>query len=84
MKDTKEYKQLLWHSRRGMRELDAFFIPFTTDVYCGLSSSEQQAYRELIAQGDDVLFSWFLNSVSAGTRQKLIDKIISHARHTHR
>jgi antitoxin CptB len=84
MKNTKEFKQLLWHSRRGMRELDALFIPFTQHKYCLLSVNEQQAYRKIINQNDGVLFSWFLNSISAGSHQDMVNKILNYAKLIHR
>ena len=79
MQNNKEFKQLLWHSRRGMRELDALIIPFTKEVYPGLQCQEQMLYRELINQNDEILYRWFLTSENAGYMQKIVDKIVEYA-----
>ena len=79
MQNNKEFKQLLWHSRRGMRELDAFMIPFTKNIYPGLQPQEQLMYRELLTQNDELLYRWFLTSENAGIRQVIIDKVIDYA-----
>ena len=79
MHNNKEFKQLLWHSRRGMRELDAFMIPFTKNIYPSLQPQEQLMYRELLAQNDELLYRWFLTSENAGVRQAIIDKVIAYA-----
>ena len=79
MHNNKEFKKLLWHSRRGMRELDAFMIPFTKEVYPSLTPLEQTMYRELIDQSDEMLYRWFLTSEKAGDRQSIVDKIMNYA-----
>lgn len=79
MQNNTEFKKLLWHSRRGMRELDAFMIPFTKNIYPSLPPQEQLMYRELLAQNDELLYRWFLTSENAGVRQGIIDKVIEYA-----
>ncbi len=52
--------KVYWASRRGMLELDLVLMPFAKDVYPSLSQTDQQAYRQLLEEQDQDLFSWFL------------------------
>ncbi len=60
MPEDIEYKRLVWHSRRGMLELDVLLIPFVQDVYPELNTDDQARYRALIECEDNDLFSWFM------------------------
>lgn len=51
------YKKLLWHSRRGMWELDILLLPFAQQKLPGLSAPEQEHYERLLAEEDQDLFA---------------------------
>ncbi|MEQ6885862.1 succinate dehydrogenase assembly factor 2 [Salicola sp. Rm-C-2C1-2] len=62
MTDDREYKRLVWHSRRGMLELDLLLVPFVKEAYPSLPESDQARYRSLIDCEDNDLFAWFMQS----------------------
>lgn len=60
MTDDREYKRLVWHSRRGMLELDLLLVPFVKEAYPSLPEADQARYRQLIDCEDNDLFAWFM------------------------
>ena len=54
------YHRVLWHSRRGMLELDILLEGFVRHRYLELSAPQQALYRQLLACEDQQLFDWFL------------------------
>ena len=58
--DRVERNRIIWHSRRGMLELDLILEPFAKHCYPRLSDGEQQDYVRLLASEDQDLFDWFL------------------------
>lgn len=60
MNDRTELNRLIWHSRRGMLELDVLLGPFVREVYPGLSSEDQARYRKLLSCEDADMFQWFM------------------------
>ncbi|MTI13687.1 FAD assembly factor SdhE [Sansalvadorimonas verongulae] len=76
-----EMNRLLWHSRRGMLELDALLLPFTRKVYPTLSAEERVIYGELLDCLDSNLFSWFMDKEVPEARfAGIIAKILERAR----
>jgi antitoxin CptB len=75
-----EQKQLYWHSRRGMLELDVLLIPFLKEVYPGLPREDQLLYQQLITHEDQDMFGWFMNreAPSDPGLAKIINMIIQH------
>ena len=57
-KNDPQFKQLLWRSRRGMKELEVMLIPFLQKYFLELSEDEQDAYVKLLACTDADLFVW--------------------------
>jgi len=55
-----EFNRVLWHSRRGMLELDLVLEPFVKDCYADLDVEQQDCYRALLTCQDQELFDWFL------------------------
>jgi len=51
------YKKLLWHSRRGMWELDILLLPFAEQQLPGLSAPEQLCYERLLEEEDQDLYA---------------------------
>jgi len=60
MENDIEYKRLIWHSCRGMLELDILMLPFVREVYPSLPEEDQVRYRQLIECEDNDLFAWFM------------------------
>lgn len=77
-----EYQRIIWHSRRGMLELDLVLEPFVRQRYLALSDSEQADYRALLDCQDQELFDWFLQKARPETEQlcSIVDKVLEHQR----
>lgn len=58
--DSVDYKRLVWHSRRGMLELDLLLESFVLQRFPELDKQGQRAYRALLDCEDQELFNWFL------------------------
>lgn len=54
-------RALLWHCRRGMKELDVILEPFMKDHYMTLPAEEKELFFKLIEQEDVDLLDWFLH-----------------------
>jgi antitoxin CptB len=75
------YKKLLWHSRRGMWELDILLLPFAQHKLLELSSAEQQHYERLLAEEDQDLFACLVERAQHPDPglQALVSKIRAYA-----
>jgi len=60
MADDEKFKRLMWHSRRGMLELDLVLMPFLEKYYATVSEADQDLYEKLLESEDQDLFKWFL------------------------
>ena len=60
-----DYNRVLWHSRRGMLELDLLLEPFVRRRYIQLDATTQAIYRRLLECEDQQLFDWFLKKAPA-------------------
>lgn len=49
-----------WRSRRGMKELDLFFIMFVDHAYDALTPEEKITYSNLLNEEDQDLWRWLL------------------------
>lgn len=58
--EEEKLKRLLWHSRRGMLELDLVLMPFLEKHFANVSEADQALYEELLECEDQDLFKWFL------------------------
>ena len=58
------HKKALWHSRRGMLELESLLIPFAESVFSDLNENEQHAYMGLLACEDPDIYAWLLTNVT--------------------
>jgi len=61
-------RRLLWHCRRGMKELDIVLERFARATLAGASAAERQALAELLAQPDPLLAAWLLGGEPAEAR----------------
>jgi len=60
MLNETELKRQVWHSRRGMLELDVLLGPFAVHALPLISDDQQQTYVRLLSQQDPDLFAWFM------------------------
>ncbi len=60
MLTTAELKRHIWHSRRGMLELDVLLEPFAKTQLVNLSPEQQAAYVALLAEQDPDIFGWLM------------------------
>ncbi|GAB3385060.1 FAD assembly factor SdhE [Azotobacter armeniacus] len=60
MADDIELNRLLWHSRRGMLELDVLLVPFVKEAYSNLDVEDQARFRKLLECEDQDMFGWFM------------------------
>ena len=76
-----QHKQVIWHSRRGMLELDILLIPFARDVFPTLNEKEQNSFIRLLAKEDTELFAWFVNYelASQSELEDIITQVRNHA-----
>ncbi|MBC53949.1 MAG: hypothetical protein CMQ34_08970 [Gammaproteobacteria bacterium] len=58
------YKKMLWHSRRGMWELDILLLPFAENQLRTLAPAEQQLYERLLEEEDQDLFACLVERAS--------------------
>lgn len=58
------YKKMLWHSRRGMWELDILLLPFAENRLRELAPAEQQLYERLLEEEDQDLFACLVERAS--------------------
>lgn len=74
-------KQLYWHSRRGMWELDLLLIPFLDTQYEQLTPGLQADYARLLREEDQDLFAWMMRRepVADASLQAIVDRIVEHA-----
>ena len=73
-----ELQKIYWRSRRGMLELDLLLVPFTLEVYAGLSAEDRSRYRQLLDSEDQDLFAWLMRRETAAGWQPIIDRILAH------
>lgn len=81
-KTDREFRRLLWHSRRGMLELDVLLLPFTEKRYRELSAEDQQDYHALINCEDQDLFNWFMEKSTCPEPhiQRMVKVVLEYAR----
>lgn len=71
------YKKLLWHSRRGMWELDILLLPFAEKKLLTLDGADQLLYEKLLTEEDQDLFACLVERVQHPDQemQSIISKI---------
>ena len=81
-KTEREFRRLLWHSRRGMLELDVILLPFTENRYRDLSAEDQRDYHALINCEDQDLFNWFMEKAVCPdpSIRRMVSVVLEHAR----
>lgn len=82
MSDDIEVKRLMWHSRRGMLELDVLLKPFVEEAYVGLDAEDKQRYKALLDCEDADLFTWFMERIEPEDPDmaRIVGVVLDHAR----
>ena len=78
-----ELGKLRWRCRRGMKELDVLLTRYVETRFCSASNLEQDAFKELLAIEDAVLYAYCLGAEAPpGRFADLIERITatSHSR----
>lgn len=52
--------RIVWHSRRGMLELDLLLEPFARECFERLTPAQQALYQQLLSNEDQDLYAWLL------------------------
>ncbi len=55
-----ERSKLLWHCRRGIREMDILFREFIDQHYDELSEEEKQGLSKLLDEADLDILDWIM------------------------
>lgn len=58
--DSLELGKLRWRCRRGMKELDVLLARYVEERFCGASSADQAAFRQLLDAQDTVIYAYCL------------------------
>ena len=80
--DRAEHNRVIWHSRRGMLELDIVLETFVKQHYLSLEANQRQLYRRLLACEDQQLYDWFLKKQPAADPElaAMIELILAYNR----
>ncbi|MDX1346412.1 MAG: succinate dehydrogenase assembly factor 2 [Sedimenticolaceae bacterium] len=57
-----EMLRLRWACRRGMRELDFWFLNYLEHAYADASREEQLTFQRLLGYQDQEIFDWMLET----------------------
>lgn len=73
--------RIVWHSRRGMLELDLLLEPFARERFETLSHQDQELYERLLGCEDQDLYAWLLQRGDPADPafKPLIDEILEWA-----
>ncbi len=75
-------KRLVWHCRRGSKELDLILSTFVHDHYDHLNESEQQLFALLLESPDPQLAGWLHHGVQPTNQgmETIVKRILSASR----
>ena len=81
MVSPEQYRKAVWHSRRGMLELDELLVPFVKEAFPQLSEREKHIYIQFIKHEDTDLFHWMIEHGQPPQLefQSMIQAIKAHA-----
>jgi antitoxin CptB len=76
--------RVIWHSRRGMLELDLLLEPFARHCFDTLTPQQQELYRQLLSCEDQDLYRWLLQCqpLPEPAFTEIIRLILAHAKNT--
>lgn len=65
MSEEARKKRMLWHSRRGMLELDLLLVPYAESRLPGMDQEALASYETLLGEEDQDLFLWLTGRAEA-------------------
>lgn len=82
MLETQDAKEVYWHSRRGMLELDLMLVPFVEQQYEQMSEADKAIYRDLLTGEDTDIFAWLMlrSRPESDDINDMVQRIVRHAR----
>lgn len=84
MSDTEQtaVNRAIWHSRRGMLELDVYLVPYAEEVFASLDQADQAVYNRLLECEDPDLFTWFMEHATPDDAElaHMVTRVREHAR----
>jgi len=74
--------RIVWHSRRGMLELDLLLEPFAKECFETLPFEQQQLYQQLLSCEDQDLYRWLLQCQPPAepALEPIIELILAYAK----
>ena len=76
-----EKSRLLWHCRRGIREMDILFREFIEQHYDDLNDDDKQSFSKLLNEADLDILNWIMEKDTPDTDEsKNIISIIRQSR----
>lgn len=76
-----ERSKLLWHCRRGIREMDILFREFIEQHYDDLSDDDKHSFSKLLDEADLDILNWIMEKDTPDTDElKNIISIIRQSR----
>jgi len=76
-----EKSRLLWHCRRGIREMDILFREFIEQHYDDLGDDDKQSFSKLLDEADLDILNWIMEKDTPDTDElKSIISIIRQSR----
>lgn len=81
--DASVRNRVLWHSRRGMLELDILLEPFARNRFESLTPVQQRLFQEFLQHEDQELFGWLMlrEAPPRKSYREIIRLILENARH---
>jgi antitoxin CptB len=81
MLNKTELTRQVWHSRRGMLELDVLLGPFAAHALPLISAEQQQVYVRLLSQQDPDLFTWFMGNATSDDKElaSMVEQVKDYA-----
>jgi antitoxin CptB len=75
--------KLLWHCRRGMRELDLLLVSYCEKSYPSADATEQQTFTRLLDLPDDLIYDYLFGEKRPDTTEMtiLVNKIKKYFGH---
>jgi len=64
--------QLIWHCRRGMRELDLLLVSYCEKCYTAANTVEQRTFAQLLDLPDDLIYDYLFGEKQPDTTETAI------------
>ena len=79
---TLEERKVIYRSRRGLKEIDVYFVPYVKNYYLSADPAEKALFAELVDQEDPDLLDWFME-VGEAPRTGIKELIVKLKQYVH-